>query len=644
MPQSLNNPSSDSITRTQESLAAAGAAHQESEFFVPIPPGYEKGKHKFVVVLGTVMSGLGKGIFSSSLAKILKNKGLSVAPIKMEGYLNIDSGTLNPYRHGEVFVLDDGMETDMDLGTYERMLDQNLTGDNFVTSGQIFRHVLDKERDGGYLGRDVQMIPHVTGEVKYKLRDLAMKQNADVVFVEVGGTVGDYENAFYIEALRELAFEEGPGSTCFVALTYIIEPQALGEQKSKAAQLGLKKVMEAGIQPHIVACRARNPVEDTAREKIAMFSNVPMNRVFSMHDRDSIYSIPDAMHDSALDVEVLSMLNLHSRVNPRHEDKARAQWGSYVRKLTETRKYKPRIGITGKYAALRDAYASIDKALEHCGTHLSADIDIQWIDTTEMQAGKEDQQAADLLADLDGVIVPGGFGVRGTEGKVACVKYCRENKLPYLGICLGFQVAVIEYARHIAGITGAGSTEFNPDATAALIDMLPEQKKIEGLGGNMRLGGKEVQLRNNSLASFLFNDANNKPPAQSADQSLISATQPWTESCTTRQRFRHRYEVNPEFIEQLEHAGLIFSGRHPKHPIMQILELPFDQHPYFVAGQFHPELTSRPLNPQPMFMGLVAAAIAKANPTLSREEVSDRWLPFDKAAAKSKPDLAAWAT
>ena len=277
-PASPRRRDNDPAIDTQQLLSEAGHTSQESEFFDSSPKGYVPGRHKFVAVFGTVMSGLGKGIFSSSLAKLIKDKGLRVAPIKMEGYLNFDSGTLNPYRHGEVFVLDDGMETDMDLGTYERMLDQDLTGDNFITSGQIFSRVLERERHGGYLGRDVQMIPHVTGEVKFLLRELAIKQNADVVFVEVGGTVGDYENGFYIEALRELAFEEGEGSVCYVALTYIIEPQALGEQKSKAAQLGLKKLMEAGIQPHIVACRARNPVANSAMQKIAMFSNVPQQQ------------------------------------------------------------------------------------------------------------------------------------------------------------------------------------------------------------------------------------------------------------------------------------------------------------------------------------------------------------------------------
>lgn len=579
-----------------------------------MPPGYQRGRHKYVAVFGTVMSGLGKGIFSSSLAKLIKDKGLRVAPIKMEGYLNIDSGTLNPYRHGEVFVLDDGMETDMDLGTYERMLDQNLTGDSFTTSGQIYRRVLDKERHGGYLGRDVQMIPHVTGEVKYLVRNLAVKQNADVVFIEVGGTVGDFENAFYIEALRELAFEEGEGSCCFVALTYIIEPPALGEQKSKAAQLGLKKLMEAGIQPHLVACRAKNEVTPSAMQKIAMFSNVPIKRVFSMHDRTSIYSIPDAMHNQAIDQQVLSTLGLHDRVDPAYEDRARAHWRQFVSQIESPKRFKATIGITGKYAALRDAYASIDKAIEHAATQLSCDVEIKWIDTTEFAPGRETQSAAQHLPTLDAVIVPGGFGVRGTEGKIACIQYCREHQLPYLGICLGFQMAVIEFARNIAGLKDAASTEFAPDTAMPVIDILPEQKKIEGLGGNMRLGGKDVLIAPETLAAFLFKDE--APTTKAAAKS----------SFTVRRRFRHRYEVDPKQIESLEAAGLVFSGRHPQHPIMQVLELPPSEHPYFIGAQFHPELTSRPLRPSPMFLGLIAAAIRHAQPDVPAKQISERWL------------------
>ncbi len=597
-------------------LASAGVNASTSEFYSPIPDGYRRGYHKYVVVLGTVMSGLGKGIFSSSLAKLLKDKGLSVAPIKMEGYLNVDSGTLNPFRHGEVFVLDDGTECDMDLGTYERLLDQNLSRRNFTTSGQIYSEVLDRERHGGYLGRDVQMIPHVTGEVKRKLRELAMhgdgQRSADVVFVEVGGTVGDYENSFYIEALRELAFEEGPESVCFVALTYIIEPPALGEQKSKAAQLGIRRLLETGVQPSIVACRAGRPVSESVLEKIAMFSNVPSKRVFSMHDRPSIYTIPDAMRAEGLDREVLSMLDLHGRANLAHEDVAREKWSTFTKALTSKKQRSVTVGLTGKYASVRDAYASIDKAAEHCSAHLNCNVELEWIDTTDIT----DRTVADRLSKVDAVIVPGGFGQRGVEGKISCVRHCRETGLPYLGICLGFQVAVIEFARNVLGLTKANSTEFEPECAEAVISELPEQKEIEQLGGTMRLGGQDVHIAPGTLADHLFRHsfaayggAVGTPQDEKVSPMLV------------RQRFRHRYEVEPAYIERLEAAGLIFSGRHPEHPIMQILELPRTAssgptHPYFIGGQFHPELTGRPLRPQPLFMGLVAAALKRRNPNL----------------------------
>lgn len=587
--------------RADELLVQAAEGSLTTEFYSPVPPGYRRGRTKYVAVLGTVMSGLGKGIFAASAAKLLKDKGLCVAPIKMEGYLNIDSGTLNPYRHGEVFVLDDGTECDMDLGTYERLLAQNLSRRNFTTSGQIFSEVLERERLGDYLGRDVQMIPHVTGEVKRKLRELAMYGDgsgrpADVVFVEVGGTVGDYENGFYIEALRELAFEEGPRSVCFVALTYVIEAKVLGEQKSKAAQLGIQRLMEAGIQPHMIACRCDNPVTGQAMQKIAMYSNVPLRRVFSMHDRESIYLIPEEMRRDGLDREILSVLDLHDRVDMGQEDRERERWRAFVRGLTGEPEHTIRVALAGKYTDLGDAYASIDKAIEHCAANLRTRIEVERFDTTDLT----ESRVAEELADMDAVIVPGGFGARGVEGKLSVVKHCRETGLPYLGICLGFQVAVIEYARNVLGLAGAASTEFDPDSPHPVISELPEQKKIEGLGGSMRLGAQDVVLAPDSLANFLF----------SGKQSI-------------RERFRHRYEVEPEYIDRLTEAGLIFSGRHPTQPIMQVLELAQPQqvdedagdtrptHPYFVAAQFHPELTSRPLEPQPMFMGLCAAAIAR---------------------------------
>ncbi len=570
--------------KDSELLTSVSKTSTDSEFFSPMPPGYKPGKTKYLFVMGTVMSGLGKGIFSSCLAKLMQDKGLKIAPIKLEGYLNIDSGTLNPFRHGEVFVLDDGMECDMDLGTYERMLDQDLSKANFCTSGQIFNDVLNKERHGDYLGRDVQMIPHVTGEVKLRLRNLAMKTNADVVFVEIGGTVGDLENAYFIEAMRELAYEEGPNSACFVALTYILEPQTLGEQKSKAAQLGIKQLMQLGVQPDIIACRATSPVTETVRQKISVYSNVPFERVISLHDSTSIYTIPAMLRDKGLDFEVARLLKIEDRLNLRHERKSWAQWCDFTDRIDAAQK-PVTIAITGKYTSVRDSYASIINSLEHAGIALGAKVDIKWIDTTNLT----DTNITEHLAGVDGIIVPGGFGTRGAEGKICCVKHARENNFPYLGICFGFQMAVIEFARNICGLAGANSTEIEKDCENPVIDYLPEQLKIEGLGGNMRLGGFDIELKPDTFAWQLFAKAH-----------------------TVRMRFRHRYEVAPRYIETLERAGLVFSGKAPGQPIMQILELP--QHPYFVGTQAHPCLTSRPLRPQPMFVGLVAAAMQKRYP------------------------------
>jgi len=572
------------MAKSKDLLASVSDVSTDTEYFSPIPDGYKKGKTKYVVVMGTVMSGLGKGIFSSCLAKLMQDKGLKVAPIKFEGYLNIDSGTLNPFRHGEVFVLDDGMECDMDLGTYERMLDQNLTKANFTTSGQIYRSILDKERHGDYLGRDVQMIPHVTGEVKLKLRHLAMETDADIVFVELGGTVGDLENAFYIEAMRELAYEEGPGSCCFVGLTYILEPKTLGEQKSKAAQLGIKQIMQMGVQPDIIACRAESPVSNQVRQKISVFSNVPLERVFSMQDSASVYMIPSMLRDCGLDFEVLRLLRIEERINLRYERRSWAKWCDFIDKIgAET--HEVTVGIIGKYTSVRDSYASIINALEHSGIALGCRIKIEWIKTTQVV----DENVAAHLSGIDGIIVPGGFGTRGTEGKIACIKYARENDVPYLGLCFGFQMAVIEFARNVCGLKDAGSGEMDSQCSERVIDILPEQKKVEGLGGNMRLGGRDVKLKQGTLAWKLFAKAD-----------------------TVRMRFRHRYEVDPRYIEQLEAGGLVFSGKAPNQPIMQILEI--GSHPFFMGTQSHPCFTSRPLRPHPMFVGLVAAAMQRRYP------------------------------
>ncbi|MEK7732227.1 MAG: CTP synthase, partial [Planctomycetota bacterium] len=369
--------------RPENNLSRIGHLSEETEFFTPMPAGYEPGKTKYVIVVGTVMSGLGKGIFSSSLAKILQDKGLVVAPIKLEGYLNRDSGTLNPFRHGEVFVLDDGMECDMDLGTYERMLNQDLSRLNFTTSGQIFSSVLEKEREGRYLGRDVQMIPHVTGEVKLRLRELATAAEADVVFVEIGGTVGDVENAYFIEAVREMSYEEGPANFCFVALTYIVAPTALGEQKSKPAQMNLKLLNAAGIHPNIIACRAASPVSTKVREKIALFANVPMERVFSMHDCDSVYVIPEMLRGAGIDAAVIELLGLSDKTDSTAEESARKTWASYIARFRGAL-HPITIGIIGKYTTVRDSYASIIHAIEHSGAYAGAKVQLEWIDSADL--------------------------------------------------------------------------------------------------------------------------------------------------------------------------------------------------------------------------------------------------------------------
>ncbi len=562
-------------------LAKIGQSAEETEFYTPLPPGYRKSHHKFVVVVGTVMSGLGKGIFSSSLAKLLQDKGLKVAPIKMEGYYNIDSGTLNPYRHGEVFVLDDGMECDMDLGTYERLLDQDLSGANFCTNGQIFSSVLKKEREGSYLGRDVQTIPHVTGEVKLKLRELAVKTDADVVFVEVGGTVGDYENGVYLEACRELAYEEGEGSVVFVALTYVLEPNSLGEQKSKAAQLGIKRLMEMGIMPSIVACRATNPVGDKVRQKISMHANVPMRRVVSMHDVNSIYLVPEALRDAGIDREVLTLLDLHDRVDQRHEDQARMKWRWFVDRIGKSSR-EITIGVTGKYTALRDAMrASSRPASTAAYTWTATCSSSGSTPPTSIPPTSPGAWRAATASSSPAALACAAPRARSSASAMPAKTTCRTWACAWASRWPSSSSPVMS-----AGSSARTAPSLSRTAPNPVIDILPEQKKIEGLGGNMRLGGKDVLIKPGTLASKLFN----------------GATQ-------VRLRFRHRYEVDPRYIETMERQGMVFSGKAPNHPIMQILELPRDVHPFFVGTQAHPELTSRPLRPSPLFFGLIQSAL-----------------------------------
>ncbi len=568
-------------TEQEQLIKSLAKKSDEHEFYTPIPKNYAFGKTKYVIVTGSVISGVGKGIFSASLAKLLKDQGLHVEAMKFDGYLNVDAGTLNPYRHGEVFVLDDGTECDMDLGTYERFLDQDLGKDNYLTAGKLFQQIINKERKGEYLGRDVQFIPHVTGEIKAFIRHLAMKKEADVVVIEVGGTAGDIENAYFLEALRELAYEEGPTNTCFINVTYIFRPSALGEHKSKAAQLGIRTLMSLGIQPQLIACRSNDEVPDKIREKLSLFSNVPLDRVIALPDSASIYAVPLALKEAKADEAVTELLQLKGKL--KKQEKALALWEEFEKNMRQPKK-EISVAITGKYTGLHDSYASILNALEHAGEANRAHVNVKWIDTTKISNASEAEEA---LKGVNGVIVPGGFGSRGTEGKIACVQYAREKNVPYFGLCYGFQMALIEFARNVAGMKAANTTEVDPECKEDVIDILPEQKEKEGLGGNMRLGGHIVEIKKGTVAEKLYGDTK------------------------AHERFRHRYECNPKYIETLEKHGLVFSGKAPHHPIMQILELP--QHPFFVGVQFHPEFTSRPLSPNPLFRGFVAACL-KAEP------------------------------
>ena len=562
-----------------ESFLGKIADRSSSENYSPFPKGYVKGKAKFVIITGSVISGIGKGIFSSALGKTLQDRNLKVAPIKVEAYLNVDSGTLSPYRHGEVFVLDDGTETDMDLGSYERFLDMELTRDNFTTHGQIYKKIIEKERRGDYNGRDVQYIPHVTGETKLVLRNLAMNSKADIVLVEIGGTVGDYENLFAMESVRELIYEEGEENVCLVNLTYILEPGHLGEFKSKAAQLGLRQLMSLGLQPDIIACRSQNKISDTIREKISMNANVPIERVFSSHDVGNIYELPLFFREQGLDEAILEVLEM----NKRYKSNGNRSLKDWTEKNIVKYKDEITIGIAGKYTGTSDTYISIVKALEHCSALLRTKINIKWIETTDIEKGRT--TASKEMKEINGLIIPGGFGTRGIEGKVQCAGHARENKVPFLGICYGFQMAVIEFARNACGIKEASTQEIKKDEKNNVICILQEQEEVKGLGGTLRLGGFDVKVKSGTMAHELYGKD------------------------SVRERFRHRFNVNTKFIDTLEKHGLVFSGMAPEKRIMQILELPREKHPYFIGTQYHAEFTSRPLHPNPLYLGLVKAAI-----------------------------------
>lgn len=554
----------------------------EHESYSSIPDGYQTGKTKFIIVTGSVMSGVGKGTFSGALATLLSCHGFNVSPVKFDGYINFDAGTLNPFRHGEVFVLEDGTECDLDLGSYERALHRNLTKDNYLTGGKIFKIIIDKERSGKFLGRDVQFIPHVTGEIKNYLRGLAMKTNADVVLVEVGGTVGDLENSYFIEATRELRYEEGRENVMFVNVTYVIEPGSLHEYKTKAAQIGLRQLMTLGVQPDMIICRSQTPVPESVREKVSVAGNVPVERVYNLYDFSNIYEIPLVLRELHLDEELFKIL----KTSPKENGDATLNfknWESFVDKIKNAKK-EIIIGIVGKYTNVHDSYLSILKSLEHAAPYFDAKIKVKWVEATDIEDGKISVE--DALRDVHGVIVPGGFGKRGIEGKVVAIKYVRENNIPYLGLCYGMQLAVVEFARSVCGLKTAHTTEVNPNTDCPIIDIIPEQKDIlenSKMGGTMRLGSYIAKLKEGSLVKKVYG------------KDMIT------------ERHRHRWELNPAFHKVLEEKGMSLSGVYEERNLVEFIEIP--KHKFFLATQAHGEFTSRPLTPSPLFMGFIESCV-----------------------------------
>lgn len=548
------------------------------------PKNYEIGKAKYVVITGSVMSSVGKGTFSGCLATLLSFHGLRVSPLKFDGYLNYDAGTLNPYRHGEVFVLDDGTECDLDLGTYERQLNRSLCKDNYLTAGKIFKTIIDKERKGQYLGRDVQFIPHVTGEIKNFIRNLAMKSDADVVLVEVGGTIGDIENSYFIEAMRELRYEEGKENVCFINITYILEPKYLGEFKTKPAQLGIRNLMGLGVQPDIIICRSESPINEGVKEKISIFSNLSVNRIYSLCDLGNIYEVPLLLDEAKIDDALFDILKIKPKENGDSELNI-SNWKAFVDKVKSADK-EVTIGIIGKYTYVHDSYLSIIKSLEHVAPYFGCKAKIKWIEVTDIEDGKT--KVEEVLKDVKGIIVPGGFGKRGIEGKIDVIRYARENKIPFLGLCLGMQLAVVEFARNVCKLEGANSSEFDSDTQHPVIDFLPQQIDVikqSDYGGTMRLGTYQAVLKEGTLLRKIYGEPK------------------------ITERHRHRYEVNQKYIEILEKNGLIFSGISPDNNLMEFIEL--KNHPFFVATQAHPEFKSRPLRYSPIFYGFFKASLEK---------------------------------
>ncbi|MFB6302006.1 MAG: CTP synthase [Haloferacaceae archaeon] len=528
--------------------------------------GYDPSKgRKFVFVTGGVMSGLGKGITAASVGRLLTNAGLDVTAVKVDPYLNVDAGTMNPYQHGEVYVLKDGGEVDLDLGNYERFLGTDMTSDHNVTTGKVYKHVIEKERAGDYLGSTVQIIPHVTDDIKRRIREAA--EGTDVCLVEVGGTVGDIEGMPYLEALRQFAHEQGEADILFTHVT-LVPYSKNGEQKTKPTQHSVKELRSIGLQPDVLVGRCEDSLTEKTRKKIALFCDVPTAAVFSNPDVDDIYRVPRVVEEEGLDEYVMESLDLLDEARPPGRRKSR--WRDLV---SREREGEVEVALVGKYD-LEDAYMSVREALKHAGIERGVEVDVRWVDSEDML-----DRHAERLRCADGVVVPGGFGARGTEGKVEAIRYARENDVPFLGLCLGFQMAVVEHARTVLGLEGAHSAEIDPDTPHPVIDLLPEQSDLDDMGGTMRLGAHTTEIEPGTLAHEVYG----------ADR------------CT--ERHRHRYEVNPEYIDDLEAGSLAFSGESGRR--MEILER--DDHPYFLGTQFHPEFRSRPDRASPPFVGLIEA-------------------------------------
>ena len=529
---------------------------------------------KYVFVTGGVVSGLGKGITAASLGRLLKNRGLKVSIQKFDPYLNVDPGTMSPYQHGEVFVTDDGAETDLDLGHYERFIDENLTQNSNVTSGRIYWSVISKERRGEYLGGTVQVIPHITNAIKERVHRVAKERDVDVVITEIGGTVGDIESQPFLEAIRQIKYDVGRENVCFIHVTLVPYLGKSGELKTKPTQHSVKELRTIGIQPDIIVCRSEKELGEDIKKKIGLFCNIEAKGVIQNLDADHLYEVPLMLHKEGLDRLVVEKLELGCR------DIDNSQWIDMVEKLKNLKGTRT-IAMVGKYIELHDAYISVVEALSHGGLANEVNVEIKWVNAIDLT----EENSQHLLAGVDGILVPGGFGDRGIEGKIVASKYARENNIPYLGICLGMQTSVIEFSRSVLGLEGANSSEINPETLYPVIDLMPEQKDIEDLGGTMRLGLYPCKLDITSKAYECYEEA------------LIY------------ERHRHRYEFNNEYRKQITDAGMKITGTSPDGKLVEIVEV--ENHPWFVAVQFHPELKSRPNNPHPLFKGFIKATLGK---------------------------------